>query len=95
VLEKRRLEEYIAPLPNLLSQVGLLIPQKGVDTMRTTRRGFTLVELLVVFAVIGALMGVATPASINAVKQAKASQVAQNFRNLRAAVVTYVQKWWY
>ena len=89
MLEKRRLEEYIDPLPNLLSQVGLLIPQKGDDTTRTTKRGFTLVELLVTLAVIAALMGVATPASIDAVKQAKASQVAQNFRNLRAALVTY------
>jgi len=49
------------------------------------RKGFTLVELLIVLAVIAALMSVATPLALNAVKNAKASQVAQNFRNIKAA----------
>ncbi|MFN3328164.1 MAG: type II secretion system protein, partial [Fervidobacterium pennivorans] len=42
------------------------------------RKGFTLIELLIVLAVIAALMSVATPLALNAVKNAKASQVAQN-----------------
>lgn len=50
------------------------------------RKGFTLVELLIVLAVIAALMAVATPLALNAVKNAKASQVAQNFRNIKSAV---------
>ncbi|ODN30827.1 type II secretion system protein [Fervidobacterium thailandense] len=54
------------------------------------RKGFTLVELLIVLAVIAALMAVATPLALNAVKNAKASQVAQNFRNVKAAVENYV-----
>lgn len=49
------------------------------------RKGFTLIELLIVLAVIAALMAVATPLALNAVKNAKASQVAQNFRNIKAA----------
>jgi len=49
------------------------------------RKGFTLVELLIVLAVIAALMAVATPLALNAVKNAKASQVAQNFRNIKTA----------
>ena len=53
------------------------------------RKGFTLVELLIVLAVIAALMAVATPLALNAVKNAKASQVAQNFRNLKAAFENY------
>lgn len=53
------------------------------------RKGFTLVELLIVLAVIAALMAVATPLALNAVKNAKASQVAQNFRNIKAAVENY------
>lgn len=53
------------------------------------RKGFTLVELLIVLAVIAALMSVATPLAFNAVKNAKASQVAQNFRNLKAAIENY------
>ncbi|MGQ9856907.1 MAG: type II secretion system protein [Fervidobacterium sp.] len=53
------------------------------------RKGFTLVELLIVLAVIAALMAVATPLALNAVRNAKASQVAQNFRNLKAAIENY------
>ncbi|SHN63556.1 type II secretion system protein [Fervidobacterium gondwanense] len=53
------------------------------------RKGFTLVELLIVLAVIAALMAVATPLALNAVKNAKASQVAQNFRNIKTAVENY------
>ncbi len=53
------------------------------------RKGFTLVELLIVLAVIAALMSVATPLALNAVKNAKASQVAQNFRNTKTAFENY------
>lgn len=53
------------------------------------KKGFTLVELLIVLAVIAALMSVATPLALNAVRNAKASQVAQNFRNLKAAIENY------
>ncbi|WP_448375302.1 type II secretion system protein [Fervidobacterium sp.] len=53
------------------------------------RKGFTLVELLIVLAVIAALMSVATPLALNAVKTAKASQVAQNFRNIKSAFENY------
>ena len=54
------------------------------------KKGFTLVELLIVLAVIAALMAVATPMALNAVKQAKASQVAQNLSALKSAVEQYV-----
>lgn len=53
------------------------------------RKGFTLVELLIVLAVIAALMSIATPVALNAVRNAKASQVAQNFRNIRTAFENY------
>jgi len=55
-----------------------------------TKKGFTLVELLIVLAVIAALMSVATPTALNAVKTAKASQVAQNLRNIMTAIENYV-----
>ena len=54
------------------------------------KKGFTLVELLIVLAVIAALMAVATPMALNAVKQAKSSQVAQNLQNIMTAVENYV-----
>jgi len=54
------------------------------------KKGFTLVELLIVLAVIAALMAVATPMALNAVRTARASQVAQNLSNIVTAVENYV-----
>lgn len=57
--------------------------------LKSMVRGFTLVELLIVLAVIAALLSIVTPIALNAVAQAKAVQVAANFRNIRSAVETY------
>jgi len=54
------------------------------------RKGFTLIELLIVLAIIAALMAVVTPIALNAVRKAKATQVAENIRNIKAAVESYV-----
>lgn len=62
-----------------------LLNLKGGEHMKM-KKGFTLVELLIVLAVIAALLSVATPLALNAVKKAKASQVAQNFRAIKSAV---------
>ena len=53
------------------------------------RKGFTLIELLIVLAIIAALMAVVTPIALNAIKKAKATQVAENLRNIKAAVESY------
>ena len=58
--------------------------------IRNMVRGFTLIELLIVLAVIAALLAIVTPIALNAVAQAKATQVASNFRNLKSAVESYV-----
>jgi len=54
------------------------------------RQGFTLIELLIVMAIIAALMSVATPVGLNAVAQAKATNVAGNFRALQQAVIQMI-----
>jgi type IV pilus assembly protein PilA len=71
-------------MEDLKKQIQTLKKEVGI-----MRKGFTLVELLIVLAVIAALMAVATPVALNAVKNAKASQVAQNFRNIKAAFENY------
>ncbi len=53
-------------------------------------KGFTLIELLIVLAVIAALMAIVTPIAMNAVAQAKATQVASNMRNIKSAIESYV-----
>ncbi|KUK89914.1 MAG: Uncharacterized protein XE05_1914 [Thermotogales bacterium 46_20] len=54
--------------------------------MKNRNRGFSLVELLIVLAVIAALIATITPVALNAIKKAKATQVAQNLKTLASAL---------
>ena len=54
--------------------------------MKNRKRGFSLVELLIVLAVIAALIATITPVALNAIKKAKATQVAQNLKTLATAL---------
>ncbi|WP_051962990.1 type II secretion system protein [Mesoaciditoga lauensis] len=58
--------------------------------MRKRREGFTLVELLIVMAVIAALMGALVPVALNAIKHANATRVAENLRAISTAVQQYI-----
>lgn len=51
------------------------------------KNGFSLVELLIVLAVMAALISTITPVALNAVRKAKAAQVAQNLK----AIVTGIE----
>ena len=53
--------------------------------MKNRKRGFSLVELLIVLAVIAALIATITPVALNAIRKAKATQVAQNIKTLASA----------
>ena len=59
--------------------------------MRKKREGFTLVELLIVMAVIAALMGALVPVAISAINHANATRIAENLQSL----VTQVQQYAY
>jgi len=54
--------------------------------MKNRKRGFSLVELLIVLAVIAALIATITPVALNAIRKAKATQVAQNLKTLASAI---------
>lgn len=54
--------------------------------MNNRKKGFSLVELLIVLAVIAALIATITPVALNAIKKAKATQVAQNLKTLASAI---------
>ena len=59
--------------------------------MMKKREGFTLVELLIVMAVIAALMGALVPVALSAIRHANATRIAENLESL----VTQVQQYAY
>ncbi|PXF34773.1 hypothetical protein EU77_05585 [Mesotoga sp. SC_NapDC] len=54
--------------------------------MKNRKRGFSLVELLIVLAVIAALIATITPVALNAIRKSKATQVAQNLKTLASSI---------
>ena len=54
--------------------------------MKNRKKGFSLVELLIVLAVMAALIATITPVALNAIKKSKATQVAQNLKTLASAL---------
>jgi len=58
--------------------------------MKNRKRGFSLVELLIVLAVIAALIATITPVALNAIRKSQATKVAQNLKTLASAFENYV-----
>ncbi|KUK89915.1 MAG: Uncharacterized protein XE05_1915 [Thermotogales bacterium 46_20] len=54
--------------------------------MKNRKKGFSLVELLIVLAVIAALIATITPVALNAIRKAQATKVAQNIKTLASAL---------
>jgi prepilin-type N-terminal cleavage/methylation domain-containing protein len=59
----------------------------------TRRRGFTIIELLVVISIIALLIGILLPAIGRARDSAKVTQSESNLRNLGVAHATYSSEW--
>ena len=53
---------------------------------RTPRRGFTLIEMLVVMATLGLLLAIAAPRYVEHIDRARDSVLKQNLRSLRDAI---------
>jgi len=58
--------------------------------MKNRKRGFSLVELLIVLAVIAALIATITPVAMNAIRKSQATKVVQNMKTLASSFESYV-----
>ena len=64
---------------------------KNIQQMHSNAKGFTLIELMIVVAIIGILAAVALPAYQDYTKRAKLSEVILAASSCRTAVSEYVQ----
>jgi len=54
------------------------------------KKGFTLIEFLVVMVIISILILVVSPIAVNALKKARATNIGRNLRNIHQAVQNYI-----
>jgi general secretion pathway protein G len=62
-----------------------MMPKRKADG----ERGFTLVELMIVMAVIGILLTIAIPAYLQAIKKAKEAVLKEDLHTMRTAIDQY------
>jgi general secretion pathway protein G len=74
-----------------MPQAGNWNERRGATVHRNQKQdaGFTLVELMIVMAIIGVLAMVAVPSYIQAIKHAREAVLMEDLRTMRSAIDSY------
>lgn len=62
-----------------------------MNILKVTQKGFTLIELMIVIAIIGILASIAIPAYADYIKKGKATEATATLANLRIQMEQYFQ----
>jgi type IV pilus assembly protein PilA len=92
ILGSRRNTGYI--LPCLVALAGCLNinPIRNIMNNKTARKGFTLVEIMIVVVIIGLLAAMAIPAFAKVRQQSRLKAVTNNLRQIANAAQSYMME---
>ena len=81
--------DYIEHRYNGMSDAAKIYNSKTMNTPPLNRKGFTLVEIMIVVAIIALLAAIAVPSFLRARKRSQASRILNDLRMIDSAIDQY------
>lgn len=92
------LMDFVSPFPCLEGKGTLRVRREKNRPMPATRRGFTLIELILVVAVLGVLISVAVPGVMSLFSRQKSEEAVNSiltfFGDVRREAIMGGKSWW-